>query len=139
LSADLIRRALAFASTANRDDITDEALAEVYAPDIVIDMTAGRVFNPRTYKGYEGLREYYDDLYETWDEVVFEPEEFIDEGEATLVISRMRGRGRESGIPIDNRAAGIWTIRDGRLVHHRFLGAVDRDEALAELRAQAGR
>lgn len=133
---DLIRRALAFAS-APRDDITDDALAEVYAPDVVIDMSSGRVFNPKAYRGYDGLREYRDDLYETWDEVVFEPEDFIDEGEETLVISRMRGRGRGSGVPIDERAAGIWTVREGRIVHHRFLGAMSRDEALAELRAQS--
>jgi ketosteroid isomerase-like protein len=133
---DLIRRALAFAS-APRDDITDDALAEVYAPDVVIDMSSGRVFNPKAYRGYDGLREYRDDLYETWDEVVFEPEDFIDEGEETLVISRMRGRGRGSGVPIDERAAGIWTVREGRIVYHRFLGAMSRDEALAELRAQS--
>ncbi len=32
-------------------------LAEVYAPDVVLDMCA-RVFNPKVYGGYEGLREY---------------------------------------------------------------------------------
>ena len=136
MSADLVRRALAFAS-APRDAITDDALAEVYAPDVVIDM-AGRVFNPKTYRGYDGLREYREDLYETWDEVVFEAEEFIEEGDRVAAISRMRGRGRGSGIPIDERAAGIWTIRAGRIVHSRFLGAMSRDEALAELRAQSG-
>ena len=134
-NADVVRRALAFASEPH--EITDEALAEVYAPDVVIDMSA-RVFNPKSYRGYEGLREYRDDLYETWDDVVLEPEEFIEEGEKTLAISRMRGRGRESGIPIDERAAGIWTIRDGRIVHSLFLGPMDRDEALAALRDQPG-
>jgi ketosteroid isomerase-like protein len=138
VNADLIRRALAFAS-APRDAITDEVLAEVYAPDVVIDMTPGRVFNPKTYRGYKGLREYRDDLYETWDEVVFEAEEFVEQGDDTLVISRMRGRGRGSGIPVDERAAGIWTISESRIVRQRFLGTVDRDEALAELRAQPGR
>jgi ketosteroid isomerase-like protein len=136
VTADVIRRALAFASEP-RECITDEALEEVYAPDVVVDMSA-RVFNPKSYRGYDGLREYHDDLYETWADVVFEPEEFIEEGERTLAISRMRGHGRESGIPIDERAAGIWTIRDGRIVHSLFLGAMDRDEALAVLRGQPG-
>jgi ketosteroid isomerase-like protein len=136
VSADLIRRALAFAS-APPDAITDDALADVYAPDVVLDM-AGRVFNPKTYRGYDGLRDYREDLYETWDEVVFEAEEFVEDGEDTLVISRMRGRGRGSGIPIDERAAGIWTVREGRIVHQRFLGQMSRDEALAALRAQSG-
>ena len=135
MTADIIRRALAFAR-ASPDEITDDALAEVYAPDVVIDMSA-RVFNPKAYRGYDGLREYRDDLYETWDEVVFDAEELIEEGEDTLVMSRMRGRGRGSGIPIDERAAGIWTIRDGRVVHHHFLGPMDRDEALAVLRDQS--
>jgi ketosteroid isomerase-like protein len=136
VTADLIRRALAFAS-ASPDEMTDDALAEVYAPHVVIDMSA-RVFHPKVYRGYDGLREYRDDLYETWDDVVFVAEAFTEEDEGTLVITRMRGRGRESGIPIDERGAGIWRIRDGRIVHSRFLGPMDRDEALAALRDQPG-
>lgn len=135
-NAEIVRRALAFASEP-RESITDDVLGEVYAPDVVVDMSA-RVFNPKSYRGYDGLREYRDDLYETWDDVVFEPEEFIEEGEQTLAISRMRGRGRESGIPIDDRAAGIWTIRDGRIVHSLFLGPMDRNAALVVLQAQSG-
>ena len=38
-------------SRANRArSITDEALAEVYAPDVVVDMSA-RVFNPQVISG----------------------------------------------------------------------------------------
>ena len=134
MSEDLIRRALAFAH--GPSDISDDALAEVYAPDAVLDMSA-RVFNPKAYRGYAGLREYREDLYETWDDVVFDAEEIIEEGEHALVMSRMRGRGRASGVPIDEVGAGIWTVRDGRIVRHRFLGQIERQEALAVLRAQS--
>jgi ketosteroid isomerase-like protein len=137
MTAELIRRALEFARDPSAD-FRDDALAEVYSPDVVMDMSA-RVFNPMLYRGYDGLRQYRDDLYETWDEVTFDAEELIEAGEDTLVISRFRGRGRGSGVPIDERGAGIWTVRDGRVVCHRFLGPIGRDEALGLLRSQSGR
>jgi ketosteroid isomerase-like protein len=132
---ELIRRAYALADDP-REDVPDEELAEVYAPDVVIDMSV-RVFNPKAYRGYDGLREYRIDLRETWDEVVFDVVEFIEEGESVLVMTRMRGRGRAGRVPIDERGAGIWTFRDDRAVHHLFLGPISRDDALAALRAQS--
>ena len=121
-----------------RQELDDELLAELFVPDVVIDMSA-RVFNPKTYRGYDGLRAYREDLGEVWAEVSLEPQMLLEEGEHVVAISRMRGRGRGSGAPIDAEAAGMWTVVDGRITHSRFLGEMTRDEALAALReASAG-
>ena len=40
--------------------------AEVFAPDVVLDMSA-RVFNPQVYEGYDGLRQFRADAREVWE------------------------------------------------------------------------
>lgn len=121
MSADLVRRALALVRVST-EHISDAELAEIYAPDVVIDMSA-RVFNPRVYEGYDGLREYGADLVEVWDDVTFEPVELVEEGDGRIrTASRMRGHGRGSRVPIDEVASVVWTVADGRIVHVRFDG-----------------
>ena len=133
---EVVRRALELTNAA-RMDIPDKELAELFDPDIVIDMSA-RVFNPDVYEGYDGLRRYLVDLREVWEGVAFEPRELIEEGEHVLALTRMTGSGRGSGVPIDELGAALYRLGGGRVDHVRFLGQ-DRDEALAELRAQSGR
>ncbi len=45
-----------------------------------------------------------------------EPEEFLDAGEEVLVLVGMGGKGRESGLLIDQQIAHVWKIRDGQIV-----------------------
>ena len=135
MSLDLVRRALAF--TNGPLDVSDEELAEVFAPDVVLDMSA-RVFNPQVYEGYEGLRQFRTDAREVWETLKISETELVEEGDRILVLTRVEAQGRGSGIPMDVQGAGIWTVADGRLRHYRLLTATeaDRDEALAALRAE---
>ena len=56
-----------------------------------------------------------------------------------LVLNRVESHGRGSGVPMIAQSASIWTVRDGRLAHHRLLSGdrADRDEALAALRGRS--
>jgi ketosteroid isomerase-like protein len=135
MNADLVRRALEY--TNGPTDVSDEELAEVFAPDVVLDMST-RVFNPKVYEGYDGLRGFGDDAREVWESLSISATEIVEEGDCVLVLTHVRSRGRGSGVPIDmSGGAGIWTVADGRLTHYQLLGVVARDEALAALRAQA--
>jgi hypothetical protein len=49
----------------------------------------------------------------------------------------MKGFGRGSGVPIDEEGMALYRLAAGKIEHVRFLGQ-SREEALAELRAQAG-
>jgi ketosteroid isomerase-like protein len=133
-NADVVRRALALTNDAPAD-ISDEELGELFAPDVVLDMTA-RVFNPDMYEGYDGLRRYLVDLREVWEDVAFEPHELIEEGERVLAVTRMTGSGRGSGVPIDELGMALYRIGNGRIDHCRFVGQ-DREEALEALRADS--
>ena len=62
MSVELVRRALEYTNTPAHD-APDEELATVFAPDVVLDMST-RVFNPKVYEGYDGLREFRADLLE---------------------------------------------------------------------------
>jgi ketosteroid isomerase-like protein len=57
-----------------------------------------------------------------------EVEERIDVGEHVIAVVKLRGRGRSSGAEVETSYAGVWTIRDGRVV--RVLWLPSRADAL---------
>jgi hypothetical protein len=131
MSIDLVRRATDLAS--GDGQATDEELAEIFAPDVVLDFSA-RVFNPRVYEGYEGLREFYAESREVWEDVAVTLDEVIEEGGRYLLLTHVRSRGRGSGIEIEVPGAATWSVAAGRLSRYRLLGELGRDEALALFR-----
>jgi len=134
MSVDLVRRAAELASA--DEPASDEELAEIFSPDIVLD-NSERILNPRVYRGYDGLREWYADTHEIWETVSMTVGEIVQEGNRYLVLSDVHSRARGSGIEFDATAAAIWTAEGGRLKHFRLLASekADREQGLAELRA----
>jgi ketosteroid isomerase-like protein len=111
----------------NRGD--RDAVLELAHPEIVIDASR-RVINPATYEGVEGVRRMLDDMVEVWDDFRAETDEFIDAGDGRLiVIGRILGTGRGSGVAVEQPMAGIWTVRDGLIVRWE-LGFVHKRAAL---------
>ena len=102
-------------------------LLELFAPDVVIDMTR-RVFNPDTYEGHDGLRRLGREVGEVWGEFHIEPERFIDAGRQVVVIETRQGRGRGSEVEVGMRSGVIWTLQEGKVV--RMETDLDPDEAL---------
>jgi ketosteroid isomerase-like protein len=47
---------------------------------------------------------------------VIDPEEFIDAGDQVVLISRQLGRGKMSGIDVEQQLAQVWTLRDKKIV-----------------------
>jgi uncharacterized protein len=82
----------------------------------------------RVYRGHDGLREAMRNVELAFEEVRFEAEEFLDAGDDVVVLVRMVGRGKGSGVNVDARIAHLWNFRDGKGVRVRVL---ERDEALA--------
>jgi ketosteroid isomerase-like protein len=65
-------------------------------------------------RGPEAIKSYFTELYETF-EWRIEADEFIDAGEAVIVVARQTGRGRESGAEITDRIVLMYGIRDGKM------------------------
>jgi ketosteroid isomerase-like protein len=75
-----------------------------------------RALNPAVYEGYEGMRRSAAEVREVWEDWRIEAERFEVAGDRVLVIERYQGRGRESGVELQGRAAAVWTLRAGRVV-----------------------
>jgi ketosteroid isomerase-like protein len=72
-------------------------------------------------------------LRELFDEVRWEPQEFIDAGGRALVVVRQIARGRASGVEVDEPVVHVWSFHDGMAIELRVFS--DRGEALAALGA----
>ena len=68
----------------------------------------------RVLRGPEAIKSYFTELYETFDWQI-EADEFIDAGEAVIVVARQTGRGRESGAEITDPIVLVYGIRDGKM------------------------
>ena len=105
----------------------EKALALIH-PEIVVDATRN-VFNPATYAGMEGLRRMQADTNEVWEEVRTEGLEFYDAGDRVVVMGRLVGKGKGSGVEVEQPLAQVITVHDGRVVRWD-LGYADRRDAL---------
>ena len=75
-------------------------------------------------------RRAFAEIRSTYDDVRVEPERYIDtSGDDVVVIARVTGRGRRSGLGIDSQQGYIWTVRNGKAVRFRWFNRPD--DALA--------
>ncbi len=95
--------------------------------DFVLDMSA-RTLNPETYLGHEGIRRFYREVSEVWEEFRWEPLRIFEADDKVVVLLHSHGRGRGSGLEMARDAAMVWTVREGRAVSVRFY--TDQTEAL---------
>ena len=66
---------------------------------------------------------------EVWESVEDNLEELVDGGDSVVSVVNTRARGRASGVEVGwTRNAGVWTIREGRVV--RVVWFATREEAL---------
>jgi ketosteroid isomerase-like protein len=65
------------------------------------------------------IRRLRDRLDEVFSEFSWEPQEFIDAGNAVVVAMRFHARGRESGVETVSRGAGVYWFKDGKVVRYQ--------------------
>jgi ketosteroid isomerase-like protein len=87
--------------------------------DFEIEVPAGLSAEPDTYRGHEGVRRYFQSFDEAMDEVHFQADRFWDAPEAVVVDARVTARGKQTAIPVEQRAAQLWSIRGGRVIRIR--------------------
>ena len=83
------------------------------------------------YRGHDGVRRWWAQLLGTFPDFQVEILEVRDLGEFVLVALRLRGRGAESGTPVD---AALWHVnqfRDGKVIQWRvYTGETEALEAV---------
>jgi ketosteroid isomerase-like protein len=88
--------------------------------------------DPGRWIGLVSMAAAWRNILRAGEDVRTEAEEYRElNGERVLVLTRMVGRGKTSGLPISTDGANVFQIRDGKVVR---LGTYwDRDRALAYL------
>jgi ketosteroid isomerase-like protein len=97
-------------------------------PDFELHQASSIIDTAGVFRGREALRDVMRELEESFEQLSFEAEKFIEApGGEVVVFIYARGRGRGSRLEIDNHIAHVWTFRD----HKAALMVVYEDPAEA--------
>lgn len=108
------------------------------APDVEIQQASSIVDTAGTFRGPGAVADVLAELRESFDELRFEPERFHEAaGGEVVVIVRVLGRGRGSGIEIDNQIAWVGTF-DENDVLQRLVVFEEAAEAFRSVGLPAG-
>ena len=83
-------------------------------PDFELRLPEGDILSA-SYRAVEGIRRYYGDLLEPFEEAVAEPAKSLERGDQIVVYSVGRIRPRGSSTVVEIRNGHLWTIRGGKL------------------------
>ena len=111
----------------NRRDV-DGLFAELATPDFEWFPAVTVALEGGGYRGRVGIEKFAADTRENWEELQIIAEEFRDLGDRVLSLGRMKGRGKGSGVPVDQPFANILDFRGDRI--WRSQGYLDRAEGL---------
>jgi len=93
------------------------AVFELYADDVEWDMTRSAVPDMGVYTGHEGVRAFFREFWEAFEDYWAHAEEFIDAGDRVVVRVRQGGRGKGSGVDIEMPSYWqAYTLRNGKVV-----------------------
>jgi uncharacterized protein len=124
----------------SRGDV--EASLAGFHPDIVWEVDPRLVPDAGTYRGHEGVREFWALWHDTFEhfELVIEECSVVDDAHV-LVLTHAQGRGAGSGAQVGSRPfAQLYEVRDGLMVHvhmHPSRSGALRAAGLPEKRARA--
>ena len=111
-------------------------MEEMYAEDALFDVSA--VFTDvAPMRGKENIRRYWYELRETWAGLRLDPVEVLDVGDGRYVADlRLWGRGKRSGVEVEQRFAFLYTVRpDGKVIGVRLLPDLAAEISAAEASA----
>jgi uncharacterized protein len=108
-NVEVVRNAIA---AYNRRDF--EAMRALNHPDVELDWSTSRGLGAGVYRGLQEVFGFYRDFLGTFEEVVIEPDRFIEAGDSVVVPNSAHIRGRD-GIETVARSALVFEVRGGRL------------------------
>lgn len=81
-----------------------------------------------TFLGREGIDRYFASLEAVWEMFVIHVGEFREGPDLVVMLGRLGGLGKASGVPIDSQLGMVFDFRDGAI--SRIHGFLDHEEAL---------
>jgi ketosteroid isomerase-like protein len=108
----------------------EEAGSEILAPDFELHQASSIIDTAGVFRGRGAIRDSMREIHGSFENVRFEPEGVLEApGGEVVVLIHTTGRGRGSGLEIDNHIAWVWTFRDGKAV--RMVVYEEQADALA--------
>jgi uncharacterized protein len=104
-----------------------EAMLELIDPDFEATVPPELSVEPDTYRGHEGMRRYFA-AFEGLDDVRFEFVDAVGAGDNVVATMRLRAKGTDTGIEVEQLAYQLWTVREGKAV--RVEAFADKEDAL---------
>ena len=104
-----------FAAFDERD--VEAVLAHAAGEIVFSPVTAGYAGRPGPYVGHDGLRQYFRDLAEVWDELRLVPVDFRQSGDTILVTGRVSARSPARLVA--GSTGWIWRVVDREVVYIR--------------------
>lgn len=89
---------------------------------------ADRMVSAGTYRGSLAVRQFFEDLLEPFEDVVIQPEKFVESGDRIVVFVLLRSRPTGSSAVMEIRIGHLWTMRDGKALQLEIFP--ERKEAL---------
>ena len=101
---------------------------EHFDSDVVFDASATEMPFAGVYHGHKGMERFFRDWLGTWEDYEIAHREYIDAGDAVVVVFRQGGTGRGSGVRIEGDFFGVYELRESKVVRYRMYES--RQEAL---------
>jgi ketosteroid isomerase-like protein len=108
-NVEVVRQAL---DAYTRRDV--EALRAVADPYVELDWSASRGWLAGVYSGIDETLRFYAGYFEAFDEIVIEPDRFIEAGDSVVVPNVARQRGRD-GVEVSARSTLVFTVGSRRI------------------------
>jgi ketosteroid isomerase-like protein len=121
-NVETVRSALDAFSRGDADAFADLTTAD-FEWSTGLGAIEGEIFRER-----EGIETYFARLSENWEEFRFLSDEFRDLTNLVVVLGRLEGQGRGSGVPVDSPVGAVWDFRGEKI--SRLRAYLDHDEAL---------
>jgi ketosteroid isomerase-like protein len=99
-----------------------EALFEFLDEEIEWDTSALDMAGTAEGRGPETVRTFFRTWTGAFEEWEYEADELMETGDMVIARIRQRGRGKTSGVTVENTFWQVWTLRDGKAIrstHYR--------------------
>jgi ketosteroid isomerase-like protein len=102
-----------------------ESALDLISEDFEVEIPGSMSAEPDVYRGHDGARRYFAAFDGLMEEVRFEPLEFVEHGDALIVWMRLAGRGSASGIEVEQNAAVVTSVEDGKVTRMELYREMD--------------
>jgi uncharacterized protein len=101
---------------------------EHFDPNVVFDTSATKMPVAGVYHGHQGIERFFRDWLGTWKDYEIATREYIDAGDAVVIVFRQSGTGRGSGVRTARDFFGVYELRESKVVRYHMYES--RQEAL---------